>query len=432
MRDLNITRTKVKATKLTYGLLVCFVGALFYCYEFILRIIPGVLQTELSASFGHISATSFGTLSAFYYFAYSPMQLPVGILVDRYGPRSMLTMACFCCAVGSYLFASSSSLAIAGSGRFLVGFGSSFAFVGVLVLSLNWLPHRFFSSVAGLVTTLGMLGVIYGEVNLTKMADNIGLRDVLSNVVLFGFVLTLVIFVFIRDGRESEYAKREVIADFFRDAWQVMSSPSVWVIGVIGACLYTSLSVFGELWGKTYLEQAHNLSKIQASQAISLLFLGWAIGAPLAGFISDWSHKRIQTIVLGSIGALISISTIIYINDIPFLWLSALLFIYGIFSSVEIIVFVMGKEITGAKLSSTVFATVNMIVTLGGVIFQPLVGKLLDMSSVNNNLAHTKHVYSAADYKIALSILPISLVIVLIFSFFLIHYNNLSQENQTH
>ena len=117
------------------GSLICAIGAFFYCYEFVLRIIPGALQSELSAAFGHISATTFGQLSAFYYFAYSPMQIPVGMLMDRFGPRRLLTFACLCCTLGSWMFADISSMLVAGCGRFLVGFGSSFAFVACNALA---------------------------------------------------------------------------------------------------------------------------------------------------------------------------------------------------------------------------------------------------------------------------------------------------------
>ena len=170
------------------GSLICVIGGLFYCYEFILRIIPGALQSELSAAFGHISASAFGELSAFYYFAYSPMQMPVGMLMDRYGPRRLLSFACLCCTLGSLMFSYSSSLMVAESGRFLVGFGSSFAFVGVLSLALHWLPRRYFSLVAGLITTLGMLGLVYGEVKITEMASTMGLPHVLSMMVVIGLV----------------------------------------------------------------------------------------------------------------------------------------------------------------------------------------------------------------------------------------------------
>ena len=111
---MQITRS-ISRRQALFGSLVCAVGAFFYCYEFVLRIIPGALQSELSAAFGNISATTFGQLSAFYYFAYSPMQLPVGMLMDRFGPRRLLTIACLCCTIGSWMFADTSSMFIASS-----------------------------------------------------------------------------------------------------------------------------------------------------------------------------------------------------------------------------------------------------------------------------------------------------------------------------
>jgi len=111
----------ISKKQIIFGMFICFVGAVFYCYEFILRIIPGVLQTELSIALGHISATTFGQISALYYFAYSPMQMPVGMLMDRFGPRRLLTFACLCCTIGSWMFTLTSSMFLGCPGLFNAG-----------------------------------------------------------------------------------------------------------------------------------------------------------------------------------------------------------------------------------------------------------------------------------------------------------------------
>lgn len=401
-----------------FGSIVCAIGAFFYCYEFVLRIIPGALQSELSAAFGNISATTFGQLSAFYYFAYSPMQLPVGMLMDRFGPRCLLTFACICCAVGSWMFTNVSSLFIASCGRFLVGFGSSFAFVGVLSLALRWLPRRYFSLVAGLITTLGMLGLVYGEVKITDVALTMGWQHVLWLMIIVGAVLTVLTFLIVRDGPQDFLPNRHPLPEFFKNVWLVLTSPQVWLIGFVGACLYTSLSVFGELWGKSYLEQAHHLSKVEAARTISAMFLGWAVGAPIAGYYSDSSGRRVLPLVVGAVLALVCILLVLYCPGLSYWTLNILLFFYGVFSATEIIVFIMAKENSGAKLSGTVFAATNMIVTLGGVIFQPLVGKLLDTFG-DSHVVNGEYIYTVADYQVALSILPISLLLVTILAFFM-------------
>ena len=307
---------------------------------------------------------------------------------------------------------------IAGSGRFLVGFGSSFAFVGVLSLALQWLPRRYFSLVAGLITTLGMLGLVYGEVKITELAGTMGLQYVLSMMVVIGLILTALIFLLVRDGPGGHLTKSQPLPDFFRNVIKVLVSPQVWLIGFVGACLYTSLSVFGELWGKTYLEHAHHLTKVEAAKSISCMFLGWAVGAPVAGYLSDLSGRRVFPLVMGAILAFVCICLILYYPGLSYTALNILLFLYGVFSGTELIVFIMAKENSGAQLSGTVFAATNMIVTLGGVIFQPLVGKLLDTFG-DSGLVNGEHIYTVIDYQVALSILPISLLLVTIAAFFL-------------
>src|SRR3990167_10224294 len=122
-----------------FGVLICIVGAVFYSYEYFLRISPSVMEDALRYHFA-LRATSFGILSAFYYYAYVPMQLPVGIMLDRYGPRLLLTIACGACVLGTFLFTLTTNFYTAATGRLFIGFGSAFAYVGVLKLATIWLP----------------------------------------------------------------------------------------------------------------------------------------------------------------------------------------------------------------------------------------------------------------------------------------------------
>lgn len=405
------------------GSFICAIGAMFYCYEFILRIIPGILQDELRTAFGNLSATAFGQIAALYYFAYSPMQLPVGILMDRFGPRYLLSLACLCCTLGSLMF-SSHLLMLVGFGRLLVGFGSSFAFVGVLSAATNWLPVRYFSLVAGLMTTLGMLGLVYGEIQITHLAHLVGLHTVLSMTVIAGLVLSIIIFTVVRDSPLKRTHHSLPYGEFFIQVWQVIKSKQIWIIAIMGTCLYTSLSVFGELWGKSFLEQAFHLSKIEAAKTMSMLFLGWAVGAPLTGYISDTCGNRIIPLTAGALGSVLFISIILFDQHLTYWTLNSMLFLFGLFSSSEIIVFIMAKEYSPTQqLSGTIYAVTNMIVSFGGVFFQPLVGHLLDWS------AGSKHnsalpIYTTHDYQIGLSIIPLSMLVVVFLAWYMLKQRN--------
>lgn len=409
------------------GSIICAISALFYCYEFVLRIIPGILQEELRMAFGNLSATAFGQVAALYYYAYSPMQLPVGILMDRFGPRYLLTLACLCCTLGSLLF-SFPELWIAGTGRLLVGFGSSFAFVGVLSAATNWLPVRYFSLVAGLMTTLGMLGLVYGEIQITHLAHILGLNAVLKMSVFVGLILSLFIYAIVRDAPNKREHHYMPYGEFFAQVWQVLKSKKIWTIAIIGTCLYTSLSVFGELWGKAFLEQAFDLNKTQAAKTMSMLFLGWAVGAPLAGYISDQIGNRLMPLTIGALGSLIFIGLILFDQHLSYLQLNITMFLYGVFSASEIIVFIMAKEYSPSlQVSGTIFAVTNMIVSFGGVIFQPLVGKLLDWSA-HSVSHHAVHQYSTQNYQIGLSVLPLSMLVVIVLGFWMKTQANKNQR----
>lgn len=398
-----------------YGLFICAIAGIFYAYEFLLRILPGAIQTELMTAFGNISAASFGQLAALYYFAYSPMQLPVGILMDRFGPRKILVFSCLICAIGSWLFAQTDYIWLAGIGRFLVGFGSAFAFVGMLFLGHNWLPTKYFSLLAGLVTTFAMLFVVFGVVKITELTASIGLKTTLLLLVWCGLILTIVMVVFVKDAPDGKKHTHSLSwMQFFKEVWCVLTEPSVWIIGLIGGSMYTSLSVFGELWGKVYLEQAHHLTSLEAAKAISAVFLGWAVGAPSLGYLSDHSGHRFLLLFLGAALGAIFISIVIYMPGLSFKTVFGLLFLYGVTTSTEIIVFVMGKEWSNTKLAGTVFASVNMLVMLFGMVLQPLVGYILDYSAGSNALINGHRIFSVKDYQLALSFLPLTLILAIV------------------
>jgi MFS family permease len=189
--------------------LICGLAALFYSYEYLLRVMPSVMEPELRTTY-QLDASGFGALAAIYYIAYTPMQLFVGILMDRFGPRRLLAVSCLFCAIGTYLFAATEILSIAQTGRFLIGFGSAFAFVGVLKLASIWLPANRFALISGLTTTLGMAGAMFGDIVLTGIVHQIGWQELSVIAALVGVILAAVIFIFVRDRKATNQDKAQL------------------------------------------------------------------------------------------------------------------------------------------------------------------------------------------------------------------------------
>lgn len=417
----NSTEAHFTNQSLALGWFIVALGAVYYCYEYFLRISPSVMTADLMRAY-HLTGAQVGSLSAFYYHAYVPMQIIVGLLMDRYGPRRLLTIACLLCAVGTYFFASSHNLVVAQAGRFLVGFGSAFAFVGAAKLATLWLPPSRFALVSGIIVCLGMFGAMLGDIALRLLVDAIGWRTTSFLAGGVGIILAIVLWTVIRDVNPilpDHYAHHDTsFKKVFIGLWQVIMNTQIWLVGLVGFLLYLSLSAFAELWGIPYLEQAHGFTKMQAAFANSLVFLGWALGSPFWGWYSDHLRYRCLPIRVAAIGTLITICMLLYLPHLSVFWICLLLFLIGLLSSAQVLVFALNREAMSIKIAGTVIAFTNLVVMIGGNIFQPVIGKLLDVKW-HGGMIDGARVYSPAAYEYALSVLPICTLIAVVILFFI-------------
>ncbi len=411
------------------GWLICGLGALYYSYEYFLRISPSVMESELRNQF-NLSATGFGLLSSFYYYAYVPMQLPVGVLMDRFGPKRLLTLACLICVIGTFMFASTTEFGIAATGRFLVGLGSAFAFVGVLKLATIWLPEDKLAMVAGIATALGTIGAMIGDNLLGHMVSWLGWQKTVNFTAVFGIGLVFVLWFGIRD--QKRYQRSSGSIESFRknmiDLGIITRNKQIWINGMYGCLVYLPTTVFAELWGIPYLRHAHGLTENSAHFANSMLFLGFTIGAPLMGCISDKIHRRKLPMLIGAASAALVMMSIMYIPGLSTKGLNCLMFLLGLLYSVQSIVFAVGRELSPKEAAGTAIATTNMIVMIGAMLLQPLVGRLLDWSLITRQskmpvqdlpLTNMQQLYSVEDYQFALSIVPLGILIAALLTFFL-------------
>jgi sugar phosphate permease len=423
-----VSINKTKKFKLI-AWLICTLGAVFYAYEYFLRISPSVMEPQLRNQF-NLSASGFGFLSAFYYYAYVPMQLPVGVLMDRYGPRRLLTIACLMCVLGTFLFAGTTVFSIAALGRFLVGFGSAFAFVGVLKLVTIWLPEDKLAMVAGMAAALGTIGAMIGDNILGFMVYGIGWQPTVYITGFVGVALTFVLWYGIKD-QKSYHRKHSAVDSLkqnFIDLGIIVKNKQIWINGFYGCLVYLPTTVFAELWGIPYLRHAHGLTETNAHFANSLLFLGFTIGAPLMGFISDKIHRRKPPMIIGATGAAVVMMCILYIPFQNYYIFYGLMVLLGMLYSSQCIIFAVGRELSPKKAAGTAIAMTNMIVMFGAMVLQPLVGGLLDWSSKSNvaglplasiPVDKMSQFYRAEDYQFAMSVIPLGILIAAVLALFL-------------
>ena len=400
------------------GILIVTLAATFYCYEYLLRVSPSVMNAELMQHY-QINDFQLGSLTAYYYYIYAPMQLPVGLLVDRYGPKRLMIGACLSCAIGAYLFVCSDILLIAKVGRFLVGLGSSFAFVGVLKLATMFLPRNHFAIVSGTTMALGQLGAMLGDVLLTSMIKYDGWQQASIHAAIFGLLLTFALAVSFHFSNKQISVEQGVARDapstkdVINSFCELTKNCDLWKTSAIGCLLWVPIVVFAEYLGIDFLKEAYNLNSGQAAIANSMVFIGMASGGPLVTTLSNKCQSRLLPIKIGSLISGICMSLVLYYTNMPTTMLYACLYLTGLSTSTQVIVFPMAEELSSKQSAGTAMAITNMMVMVSGIIFQPLTGYLLNLTNDASMSQHT-----TGDFQFAFAYIPVAIFMTIVVTLF--------------
>ncbi len=409
----NMVQTSSKFLPWIIWVLAC----VFYFYEFLLQVSPGVMGTELMRDFS-ITGQTLGVLSGFYYYAYTPMQLPCGILMDRFGPHRVLTLATIICAGSTLAFSVTDSLITAYITRLMIGFGSAFAAVGTMKLASNWFSAKRFALLTGLMVTIGMLGAIGGEAPLALLVDHYGWRSSMFGIGIAGIFLAFLMFVIIRDEPQQHKGKDSLSHDtkqepIFRNLVFLVKNKQLWLTAIYGSLMYMATPVFCGLWGVPFLMLKTNIAKAVAANYVSLVFIGWAVASPLWGAISNRIGLRKPPLYIGALGALISLSLVIYAPIHSAWMMQGLLLAFGIFSAGFLPSFSIAKELCSQQYVATGLGFMNMFNMVGIAFAQPFIGYILDKMWAGE-LMNNVRVYSLDAYYIGLSILPLGLFFALL------------------
>lgn len=362
-------------------------ASFFYLYEFIIRVAPSVMTDELQLTFS-LSATQLAGALATYYYIYSPMQFFVGILLDRFGGKCLLVPASVVVGIGCFMVLVPNgtivSLSIA---RLLMGLGSAFGFVGALYLASMWFPHSRLAMIAGLTTTLGMVGAIIGERPLSEFVEHSRWEEAWIWFGIIGFIVAILLLVFIPKPpsweieRRKKHFKGHGAVGILDSVIIIAKNPQSWIIAFISGCMYMTLSVFGDQWGVQYVMKVTGAKKTTAAGAASMVYVGWLFGAPVIGFISDIFKRRKAPVLWGSAISLLFFIYLVISDDISIEAMHVILFIIGFTSSAKVITFVANMEINPNFARGTAVAFTNMVVMLIGGVFQHLWGFILDLAS---------------------------------------------------
>jgi sugar phosphate permease len=416
MTSSNSTVNKSTSTSFGAAWLVWGLAAAFFFSDYLARVAPGVMHRYLQMDFG-ISEAGFGILTASFYVPYVLMQIPVGLMVDRISIRWLLTIMSLITALGCCVFGLAGGLGVASVGRMLIGFSAAFAFVSSLRLATSWFPPAMLGLLAGLTQALGMLGAAAGEAPVSFLVSQVGWRHSMLIVAFLFIILAALLYQFIQDRPDSKkYASKSTNHVSVLESLRiVLSHRQTWLNALYAGFLFAPTAVIGESYGPAYLQFGRGLTAHTAAFATGLIFIGWGIGGPLSGWLSDKAGRRKPAMIISALCGVLLTSIFVYAPYMSNSSIFVIFFLFGLTNTGVAIAYAVSTEIQDRKVVGTAIAFTNMISIFVGASMQPLVGRLLDF--IAGARGFNVESLGLIDFQYAFILLPISSVIALILSF---------------
>ncbi len=392
--------------------LIWFTAGLFYVYEVVLRTGPSVMTQGIMDSF-QLNATHLGLLTVFFYYAYVLCQIPSGMLLDKYGARTVVTISSLLCAMGAIMFGSTDNLHVAQIARFLIGAGSACGFIVCLKLASEWFSPSKFAFIAGLSNMLGTLGATFAGMPLAYLVNLVGWQQAMIFLGYLGVIVTFLCWAIVRNRPHYKPNTKpiESVIGLRKSLLVIIFDKQILLAGIIGGLMYVPITSFAELWGVPFLSKSLHISNEFASFANTMIFVGMAIGSPIIAKLAFKQKSYIKLMKRSALAGALFFTIISFANKFGYYPSILILFISGMWLGGQVLCFSIVKEKVPNKISGTAMAYTNALVMLGGVIFQPLMGFILDLGWQGDLDNIGRRLYNLEAYQQAIFTIPVCLIL---------------------
>lgn len=373
----------ITTRRLIFGtVLASFVLSFFH------RIAPAAIASELARDLA-INATLLGTLAATYFYVYTLLQVPVGVLADTLGPRKIISIGSAVAGIGSLVFALAPTFEIAAAGRTLVGIGVSVAFLAVLKISATWFPANRFATLSGATMLAGNLGAVIAGAPLAWVVTQTSWRSVFVVLAVLSTLLAIVSWLIVRDTPQApEFAPVNVSAPERKERlhWthalaSVLRNPATWPGFFVNVGIGGSFLAFAGLWAVPWLEHAYRMSRVTAAQHVSALLIGVAFGSLAIGMLSDRLGSRRAVMRTFALLYVASWLPLILRVDWPITATIAWFLLMGLLIPGFTLSWTIAKEVNRPEHSGIATSVVNVGIFFGAGVLQPAFGWLIDRGS---------------------------------------------------
>ena len=403
-----------KKSVFIFALIIWFLGAFFFFSEYFLRVSPEVMYPELMLKYT-AGAAAMGALSSFYYYPYIFMQIPVGIVTDKFGPRKVMTFAAFLTGLGCILFTFAHHVEFAVFSRAIMGFCGAFAFVGTLRIAINWFDKKYFALLVGLTQASGMLGAAFGSAPLSIYVHHVGVNFAMLSFAGLFIALAVAMAIVVKNTPKNKKAIISGDLKIWSGIKEVSRSKQLWVNCLFIGFLYGPTTVLAESWGVSFTSALRGFDATDSAFLVGLIFIGLVVGCPIMGALSS-RFGNVPLMRVSAFMCLLLSALIIYCPGLSIFTLMFMYFIYGIFNSGIIPSYARAATLVRREVSGIALGVTNMASVLLGAITIQVIGVLLQSygHQVNTGI---EAIYSGGSYQSIFVILSVSFAICFALTF---------------
>lgn len=391
---------------------VWFLATVFFAYQFILRLSPGLIINQMMSKY-NLSATDYGLFSAMYYMGYAGMQMPVALLLDRYGTRVIGALCIAVCAMSSIISMYTDIWVVVLACRAFIGAGSAGGFLTASKVISTWFDKKHYGRMVSITFSFGLIGAVYGGRPVSNFIDIFGWFDVMVGIGIVGLIIAGLFLLF---SRSVPGYKDQVDFKVLDKLNKVCTNKKIIWIAVGNLLLVGALEGFADVWGVSYLVNIYGYTKQDAATITSFIFVGMIFGAPLLAIAAEKMNANYSLTSLSGIFMSIGFFLIILLKQYistPVMY--TLVFFIGVACCYQVLVFTIGSSLVKPQLIGVTIAFLNSINMLGGTFFHSIIGFVMDYFW-SGTMSDGAKVYEVDSYKYSLISIPIaSLVGALIF-----------------
>ncbi len=390
-----------------------------FCFSMFYRVTNAVIAPDLIRDLS-LNAEKLGMLSSAFFYSFALFQIPMGVLLDKIGPRIVITFFSLIGASGAFIFGLSDSFATAFAGRTLLGIGMASILMGSMKVFVLRFSAKKFAILSGTIVSIGTLGSILATSPLAYLNATIGWRQTLLFAGGINVILSVLVFLVLKsnggDTRHEDLShsvpgKRTGVAGSLR---LVVSALSFWQISALAFFRYGTLVALQGLWLGPYFMDIKGLTQIETGNVLMMMSIGIIVGSPLAGYLADRVYRSKKYVILTGLAlytlCLLPLTGIFDVDRS--LTFSIILFLTGVFGSFGTLLYTHIKELFPLSMSGTAIAAVNFFVMSGGAIFMQAMGSIIE------NFSHAGRSYPAQAYHAAFFICLASMIAGLVFYVF--------------